>query len=134
MKNTRNFFVARVLPLVLIAVIALSVVSCGTQKPVADGTEKTFTFEAYDLDGSKLYGAEITTRAATVAEALLEKELVTGENGQFGLYVQSVCGVEAVYEKDQTYWAFYINGEYAMTGSDLTAPENGATYSFVRTK
>ena len=134
MKNTRNFFVARVLPLVLIAVIALSVVSCGTQKPVADGTEKTFTFEAFDLDGTQLYSGEITSSAATVGQALLDKELVTGEVGQYGLYVQSVCGVVADYNTDATYWSFLINGEYAMTGVDQTAPENGATYSLVRTK
>lgn len=134
MKNTRSFFVSRVLPLVLIAVLALTVVSCGTQKPVSDGTEKTFTFEAYDLDGTKLYGGEITTSAATVAEALLDEGLVAGEDGPYGLYVKSVCGVTADYNVDATYWSFLIGGEYAMTGADMTAPADGETYTFTRTK
>ena len=134
MKNPRSFFVSRVLPLVLIAVMALTVASCGTQKPSDDGSEKTFTFEAYDLDGTKLYGGEITTTCATVGEALLEKELVTGEDGPYGLYVKSVCGVVADYNIDGTYWSFLIGGEYAMTGVDQTAPEDGETYTFTRTK
>jgi len=31
---------------------------------------------------------------------------------------------------DQTYWAFYINGEYASTGVDSTNIEEGSTYTF----
>jgi hypothetical protein len=134
MKNTRNFFVSRVLPLVLLAVIALTVVSCGTQKDSQTGTQKTFTFEAYDLDGAKLYGGEITTTCATVGEALLEEGLVVGEDGPYGLYVQSVCGVVADYNTDATYWSFLIDGEYAMTGVDKTNIEDGKTYTFTRTK
>ena len=134
MKNTRNFFVSRVLPLVLIAVIALSVVSCGTQKDPETGVQKTFAFEVYDLDGTKLYGGEITTTATTVGEALLEEKLVEGEDGQYGLYVQSVCGVVADYNTDGTYWSFLIGGEYAMTGVDRTEIVDGETYTFTRTK
>jgi hypothetical protein len=136
MKTKANLFVSRILPLVLIAVMALSVASCGTKTPddTGDVTEKIFTFEAYDLDGTKLYGGEITTTLATVGEALLEKELVTGEAGQYGLYVKTVCGVTADYDADQTYWAFYIGEEYAMTGVDKTAIEDGATYILRRSK
>ncbi len=134
MKTTRNFFVSRVLPLVLLAVVALSVVSCGTQKDPEAGTEKTFIFEAYDLDGTQLYAGEITTTSATVGEALLEKGLVEGEDGPYGLYVQSVCGVLADYNIDASYWSFLIDGEYAMTGVDKTDIEDGMTYSLTRTK
>ena len=134
MKNTRNFFVSKVLPLVLIAVMALTVVSCGTKTEPETGVEKTFTFEAYDLDGTQLYAGTITTTCATVGEALLQEGLVAGEDGPYGLYVQSVCGVVADYNTDATYWSFLIDGEYAMTGVDKTAPENGITYTFTRTK
>ena len=134
MKNTRNFFVSKVLPLVLIAVMALTVVSCGTKTEPETGVEKTFTFEAYDLDGTQLYSGEITTTAATVGAALLEKELIAGEDSTYGLYVKIVCGVEAVYEKDTTYWAFYVGDGYAMSGVDTTDIEDGATYSFRRSK
>lgn len=136
MKTRKNFFVSRILPLVLIAVMALSVVSCGTKTPQGtDGAaEKSFTFEAYDLDGTRLYHGEITTALATVGDALAESELIAGEEGQFGMYVKSVCGVTADYNTDGTYWAFYIGEEYAMTGIDLTSIEDGAIYSLRRTK
>ena len=34
------------------------------------------------------------------------------------------------YDKDGTYWAFYINGEYASTGVDSTTIKEGDSYSF----
>ena len=33
------------------------------------------------------------------------------------------------YDTDGAYWAFYINGEYAMTGVDATSIEAGASYT-----
>ena len=52
------------------------------------------------------------------------------EEGDYGLYVKTVNGVTADYDVDQTYWAFYINGEYASTGVDATSVTAGDTYSF----
>ena len=66
----------------------------------------------------------------TVGDALLDLGLIEGDEGDFGLYVKKVCGIEAVYEKDKTYWAFYVNGEYAMSGVDTTDVEAGAEYAF----
>ena len=73
---------------------------------------------------------EIHTDKKTVGEALLEVKLIEGEDGPYGLYVKKVNGITADYDVDQTYWAFYINGEVAMTGVDVTDVEGGATYSF----
>ena len=39
-------------------------------------------------------------------------------------------GIVADYDINKTYWAFYINGEYAFSGVDTTPVEQGATYSF----
>ena len=38
----------------------------------------------------------------------------------------------ADYDTDKSYWSFYVNGEYAMTGVDGTTVEEGATYRLVR--
>ena len=73
---------------------------------------------------------EIHTDKTTVGDALLEVELIAGEAGDYGLYVKTVNGITADYDVDQTYWAFYINNEMAMTGVDATDVEVGATYSF----
>lgn len=88
-----------------------------------------FSFEVVDKDG-KVSKFEIHTDKTTVGEALLEVELIEGEEGDYGLYVKKVNGITADYNVDQTYWAFYINGEMAMTGVDATDVEAGATYSF----
>ena len=88
-----------------------------------------FGFEVVDKDG-KVSKFEIHTDKTTVGDALLEVELIEGEDGDYGLYVKKVNGITADYNVDQTYWAFYINGEMAMTGVDTTDVEAGATYSF----
>ena len=88
-----------------------------------------FNFVVVDGEGNeKVF--EIHTDKTTVGEALLEVQLIEGEEGAYGLYVKKVNGITADYDVDQTYWAFYINGEMAMTGVDATDVEAGATYSF----
>ena len=57
-----------------------------------------------------------------------EHDLLKGEEGAYGLYVKTVNGMTADYDKDQHYWAFYINGEYALTGVDGTDITEGTTY------
>ncbi len=94
--------------------------------------EKSFTFTV-TIDGKSVDFA-IKTNQTTVGQALLELGLIEGEAGAYGLYVKKVNGVVADYDIDKTYWAFYINGEYAMSGVDTTNIVNGATYKFVREK
>ena len=76
----------------------------------------------------------INTDKDTVGAALLEHELIAGEDGAYGLYVKTVNGILADYDIDQSYWSFYINGEYAMSGVDSTPVVNGGTYKLEYTK
>ena len=91
-----------------------------------------FTVVVTDLDGTETT-FEYVSAAATVGEALLADGLIAGEDSDYGLYVTSVNGITADWDADQTYWAFYINGEYATTGVDSTEITEGATYSFILT-
>lgn len=91
--------------------------------------EKVFDFTVYDFEGKET-AFEIHTDKETVGEALLELELIQGDEGEFGLYVKEVNGISADYGKDGKYWAFYVDGEYAMSGVDTTAIEEGKAYSF----
>ena len=129
-RNSANKVLSLVLCMVLIAAMALMAAGCGS-KPAPTG--KAFTFVVTDLEGNEKT-FNVTTEKATVGEALLDEGLIQGENSDFGLYVTTVDGVSADWDKDQTYWAFYIDGEYAMTGVDATEVTEGATYSFVLTK
>lgn len=82
------------------------------------------------------YSVEFTvnTDAATLGEALLALELITGEDGAYGLYIKTVNGMLADYDTDGTYWAFYQNGEYAMSGVDSTKISGGEHFELVRSK
>lgn len=129
------------LTIILALVMVLSLMACGSapaQQPdngggvVTDGATlgegaHSFTLEITDADG-KTITATINTDEETVGAALLKLKVIQGENSSYGLYVKTVNGVAADYEKDQTYWSFYIDGEYAQTGVDMTAITDGSTY------
>ena len=100
-----------------------------TKDNVLGEGQMKFTFTVVDKDGNET-NFEIHTDKENVGEALLELDLIAGDEGEYGLYVKTVNGITADYDVDQTYWAFYINGEYASTGVDKTKVEEGASYSF----
>ena len=89
--------------------------------------EKAFAFTVVDKDGRET-AFTVHTDKETVGDALLEVNLIAGEQGDYGLYVKQVNGVTADYDVDKTYWAFYVNGEYAMSGVDVTKIEENTTY------
>ena len=94
------------------------------------GEGKTqFDFWVVELDG-KTTRFVVKTDKETVGEALLDAKLISGDNDKFGLYVKEVNGIEADFNKTGTYWAFYVDGEYAMSGVDTTKIEAGKVYSF----
>ena len=91
--------------------------------------ETSFTFSVTDVEGKETVYT-INTDKKTVGEALLELDMIAGDEGEYGLYVKTVNGITVDYDKDGKYWAFYIDGEYAMTGVDVTDIEEGASYAF----
>ncbi|MBQ4648175.1 MAG: DUF4430 domain-containing protein [Clostridia bacterium] len=82
------------------------------------------------------YSIELTvnTDAETLGEALLAHKLIAGEESQYGLYIKTVNGILADYDVDGTYWGFYQNGEYMMSGVDTTIITGGEHFELVRTK
>ena len=130
MQKTRlTKLLSLMLCMVLIAAMALFA-GCGDKKEdnaVGEG-EKTFTFIVVDAQGNE-ETFTVRSGAKTVGEALLEEGLIKGEDGPYGLYIKEVNGITADYDKDGTYWAFYIDGEYAMSGVDTTDITDGATYA-----
>lgn len=89
----------------------------------------SFPFTIVDHDGNET-ALEIHTDQETVGDALTELGLISGDEGEYGLYVKTVNGITADFDKDGVYWAFYVNDEYASTGVDNTPIEEGNTYSF----
>lgn len=142
-KTRKNRALLFVVCMVLVAATALFATGCGnnaneTVEPATVTMEngavlgegaKSFTFTVVDGEGNETT-ATVNTDADTVGEALQALKLIAGDPGDYGLYVKEVTGIRAVYEEDSTYWAFYINGEYGMTGVDKTDIEPGASYAF----
>ena len=94
--------------------------------------DKLFYFNVSFSDGETASYA-IHTDAETVGEALVSLNLIAGDESEYGLYVKTVGDETLDCDADHMYWAFYENGEYAMTGVDATAVTEGATYAFVAT-
>ncbi len=124
-----------ILSMVLVAAMALTFVGCEKDegRDIIDPVEKTFTFVVTELDGSK-EEFTITSTDEMVGEALIKEELVDGNYGQYGLEVHTVNGQKYEYNADGVYWAFFIDGEFAMTGVDSTPITDGTVYSFTATE
>ena len=126
----------KTLALILALVMSLALVACGGNADSgkdANVKGKAFTVVVTDLEGNETK-FEYTSDAATVGEALLAEGLIQGDAGEYGLYINTVNGITADWDKDQTYWAFYENDAYAMTGMDDTAIVAGVTYKLERSK
>ena len=76
----------------------------------------------------------ICTEKDTLADALFEHGLISGEEGAYGLYVKVVNGIGADYDVDKAYWSLTKNGEYMETGVSGVHIEDGDCYELTRTK
>lgn len=147
--------------LLLVAVMSMSLSACGGEKPQNDTTapqtqatldevallwnDATYTEETSLGKGDTLFDFQviagdnsvtfhIATDKENLGEALLEHELVAGDEGPYGLYVKYVNGMYADYDVNGCYWSFTKNGEMMMTGVDGETIEAGACYEMTYTK
>lgn len=147
-----------VLSFVLIAVIALIMVGCNSNKNAGADTTASSQTTGADTTASEPTSAAPTPtvlgegevqlslsithkdgtvanftvntskETATVGKALQNVGLIAGDESEYGLYVKTVDGETLDYDTDGMYWAFYENGAYAMTGVDQTKIVAGTTY------
>ena len=150
MKKTQlSKLLSLILCIVLIAAVALCTCGCGDNKNGADESAQNnvpkeeqnldvtvlgngsvkFDFSVVDADGvEKKY--EIHTDKGIVGDALSELGLISGEQGDFGLYVKTVTDITLDYSTDGRYWAFYVDGQYGMSGVDTTEITDGHAFAF----
>ena len=160
-KNSVKKTLSFILCMVLIAAMALLATGCSDKTPAetpktsestgatqATGTKETagqtaeviekgegnttFQFEIKDLEGN-VTKYLVKTDKTVVGDALLELGLITGEKSTYGLYVTAVNNIPLDYAKDNAYWAFYVDGQYASKGVDSTDIDPNAVYSFEAT-
>ena len=122
----------RMISLLLVLVMLFTLAACG-KKTDAPAEAVTFTVIVTDLEGNETTFA-YTSNAASVGDALVAEGLVVGHEASYGLYIDAVNGIAADWDNDQTYWAFYINGEYATTGISDTPITADTTYGLTLTK
>ena len=140
-QNSMNKLLSLALVFVLIAAAALTGCSgspAETTAPIettsapVDVTElgegsKTLDLTIVDKEGVT-HSYRIHTDEEFVGFALIAHELIEGEEGPYGMYIKSVLGQVLDYETDGMYWSFYVGGEYAMTGVDMTPIVEGEHY------
>ena len=125
----------------LICIICL--VSCNTVEKAGLWENAEYLKDTEIGEGAKTVEVEVKaedqsitftihTDKETLGAALLEHELISGEEGAFGLYVKFVNGIEADYDKDGTFWGFYKNGEMMLVGVDSAVIADGEHYELVK--
>ena len=93
---------------------------------VGEGSKTvTFTVEA---DG-KMITITLKTDKATLGEAMFEEELINDAS-----FFNVLNGMEASWEKDQAYWAFYEGDTMMPYGVNDQNIDGGESFRFVYTK
>ncbi len=140
---------SRLLATLLLSAAVVSLLftaGCG-QKVKAEGlwesavytSDKTFgegktTIEVEVKAGEQSVTFTINTDKENFADALLEHEIIEGEDGPYGLYIKKVNGILADYDVDQSYWSLCKDGEMLNTGASDTKIAQGEHYEFVYAK
>ncbi len=105
----------------------------------------TYTEDKTFGEGAKSVGVELIvgdksitftlkTDKENLADALLEHNLVEGDNGAYGLYIKKVNGIVADYDVDKSYWSLSKGGEMLMTGASETKISDGEKYEITYAK
>ena len=123
----------RMISLLLALAMVFVLTACGAKEEAPAADAVSFMVVVTDLEGKETT-FEYSSSAASVGEALVAEGLIEGHETEYGLYIDTVNGITADWDADQTYWAFYINGEYATTGIDGTEIVADTTYGLTLTK
>ena len=131
----------KITALLLLLALALCLVSCGKVDPWESATytedtefgtgAKTILVEVKVGDNSVTF--TVKTDKENLADALLEHNLIAGEDSAYGLYIKTVNGILADFDKNQRYWGCYKDGE-ATLGASATEIKDGEHYELVYSK
>lgn len=128
MQNKKTLVTILVLILVIGALLAVYFVT----RPETTAGMKTFTLTVTHGDGTTKE-FQYKSDLEFVGEVLLAEGIVTGSEGPYGLFIESVDGEKAVYEENGAFWSFYIGEEQALQGVDQTPVEDNGVYQLIYT-
>jgi predicted small lipoprotein YifL len=139
MQMRRNSFILPFILVVLIAVTALTGCAGNSGPGESPDTAQNigqggtvFRFEVTD-NNQMVTAWDVHTNETTVGAALLAVGLIEGEPSDFGLEIKYVNGLRADFTEDKAFWAFHVDGGFAMSGVDSTDIETDKTYALVYT-
>lgn len=120
---------------VLALLIALFAVMFFLFRPKTVQGAKSVTIEVLDNNGNSIV-YDVHTDAEYLRQAMKEAEGLefSGTESEYGMMVETVNGVTADYNVDQSYWGFFVNGEYSNYGIDTQPVKDGDAFRIVYSK
>lgn len=109
----------------VVAVIALMLGVYFATRPQTQEGSKAVTVEIVHKDG-KVNTVTCRTDEELLADLLVAEGILPAYDST-GMY-STVDGETASWEAEKSYWAFFVNGEYATEGMNTTPVEDGAVY------
>lgn len=120
---------------VMVLLIALFAVLFFLFRPKAVQGAKSITIEVVDNNGvSTVY--DVHTDAEYLRQAMEEAKGLefSGTESEYGMMVETVNGITADYNVDQSYWGFFVNGEYCNYGIETQPVTDGDAFRIVYSK
>lgn len=120
---------------VMVLLIALFAVLFFLFRPKAVQGAKSITIEVVDNNGaSTVY--DVHTDAEYLRQAMEEAKGLefSGAESEYGMMVETVNGITADYNVDQSYWGFFVNGEYCNYGIETQPVTDGDAFRIVYSK
>lgn len=120
---------ALILTVSIVAAIAvLLALTAFVIKPVGLFGVKKVTVEINT--GETVSEYTVKTKADNLADVLLDNDLVEGDIGEYGLYINAAGGYTADVANEE-WWCIYQSGEMLMTGASDTPVANGDHFEVV---
>lgn len=118
-KKRSNKLLAWIIAAVAVVVAVVAVAAgcyLGINKNSEEG-KKSVTIEVVN-DKGEVKSYSVKTDKETMKEIFDETEgfSYSGTDSQYGLMVDTVNGLKAVYDTDNAYWGFKLNGNYCENG------------------
>lgn len=120
--------------ILLVLTMVLTMAACGLGESSGDTNgDGLVQFSVIVVHGDKseeIFLYEV--QPGKLGKTLEEKGLISSEGADAGMF-HTVDGEKADWNVNKSYWAFYINNEYALKGIYDTNIEDGQNYKLVYT-
>ena len=122
-KKTDKKIAVGAVALAVAAVVMAGLFLLFREKPTEGSKQITIT-----VVNSRKEDTDYTLRtdAKYLRQAMEEADGLTfsGQESEYGMMVETVNGETVDFDKDGSYWAFYVNGEYCSYGIDTQPVED----------